>query len=193
MIGLTGGIATGKTTVANIFKRLGASTIDLDKIAHEAVKLGTKPYQEIVDAFGEDILSPDKSVNRPKLAGLIFKDRALREKLDKIIHPAIIKEMKRRAEMLSSPVIVDAPLLFEANLDNLFDKIIVVQCREEAQIKRLRKRGSLSAEEARQRMASQLPLFAKAKRADFLINNDGDFKETEEQVEKIWKKLGLKV
>ena len=189
MIGLTGGIATGKTTVANIFKRLGSPIIDLDRIAHEVVKPGTKSYQEIVGVFGREVLNPKGDINRNKLAHLIFKDKTLREKLNKITHPVIIKEMKRRAGLLSFPVIVDAPLLFEVDLVSFFDKIIVVTCREEAQIKRLRKRDSLGAEEARQRMASQLPLSAKAKRADFLINNDGSFEEIEEQVEKIWKKL----
>jgi len=192
IVGLTGGIATGKTTAANIFNGLGAAVIDIDRIAREAVKPGSKPYQEIVAAFGREVLNPEGDVNRDRLARLIFTSKTLREKLNRITHPAIIKEMKRRAGLLSSSrllVIVDVPLLFEVNMVSFFDKIIVVTCREEAQIKRLRKRDSLSAEEARQRMASQLPLSAKAKRADFLINNDGDFEEIEEQVKKIWEKL----
>lgn len=189
LIGLTGGIATGKSTVANIFKGLGATIIDIDKIARKVVKLKTKPYQEIVDTFGGAILNPDQSINRPELARLIFKNKSLRDKLNKITHPAIIKEMKRRADLLSSsrvPIIVDAPLLFEVNLDTFFDKIIVVQCRKEAQIKRLRERDSLSAEEAEQRIASQLPLEAKTRRADFCIDNNSTLKDTEKQVKKIW-------
>ena len=192
MIGLTGGIATGKTTAANIFKNLGANVIDIDEIAREVVRPGTKSHQKIVNTFGEDVLSPDKSIDRPKLANLIFKDRALRGKLDKITHPAIIKEMNRRAEMLSSSrllVIVDVPLLFETNMDSFFDNIIVVTCKEKAQIKRLRKRDGLSAEEARQRMASQLPLEAKIRRANFCIDNSGSFEETEKQAKKVWEKL----
>lgn len=189
MIGLTGGIATGKSTVANIFKGLGSAVIDIDGIAREVVMPGTKAYQEIVAAFGRKVLNPGQDINRTRLAHLIFKDRALREKLNKITHPAIIKEMKRRAGIVSSSVVVDVPLLFEANLNNLFDKIIVVQCSQETQIKRLRKRDNLSTEEARQKIASQLSLEAKAKRADFVIDNNGTFEETERQVKRIWEEL----
>ncbi|HAX62116.1 MAG TPA: dephospho-CoA kinase [Elusimicrobia bacterium] len=167
ILGLTGGIASGKTTVLNQFKKLGIKTISCDEIARK-VYTRANVRKKIKKYFG--------TLNRKKIAKIIFSDFTKRKQLEKILHPAIIKNLKKQLNLLPStfyllPVIVDVPLLFETHLEKMFDKIIVVYCKKNQQISRLMKRDKLTKTEAIRRISAQLPLSKKLKLADIIIDN----------------------
>jgi dephospho-CoA kinase len=190
-IGLTGGIASGKSLVAELFRRLGASVIDSDSIAREVVEPGTTGWQSVVAEFGQDILAPDSTIDRAKLGRIIFSDRERRNTLNAILHPLIINTVRERVAALGRQypealVVTDIPLLIECGLQHEFDAVIVVWSPVELQRKRLMERDGLSAAEAQQRIDAQMALNEKQNHATYVIKNDGSEKQTEEQVKKIF-------
>tara|TARA_B100000959_G_scaffold239312_1_gene259846 strand:+ start:2867 stop:3478 length:612 start_codon:yes stop_codon:yes gene_type:complete len=194
LIGLTGGIASGKTMVSNMFVKLGAHLIDADVIARDVVKPDKPAWKEIVSAFGESVLDKKKEIIREKLAAEIFDAPEKRKQLEAITHPRIIEEENRRVNELrknnkSGIIILDAALLIEAGHHNRVDKLIVVYLNKDTQIKRLRKRDSLSLTDAEKRVNSQMPLDEKVKLADYVIDNNKTIYESEKQVSEIYKKL----
>ncbi|MBT2636083.1 dephospho-CoA kinase [Bacillus sp. ISL-26] len=193
VIGLTGGIASGKSTVARMLIERGITVIDADIIAKQAVEKGMPAYGQIIDSFGEDILLENGELDRRKLGSIVFTDEQKRLALNKIVHPAVRAEMmKQRDEAVSrheSFVVLDIPLLYESKLEYLVDKVIVVTVTAETQLKRLMERNSLTEEEALSRITSQMPLADKTKRADIVIDNSGSVEKTKQQLDDILKSL----
>ncbi|MEC1289809.1 dephospho-CoA kinase [Bacillus mojavensis] len=189
VIGLTGGIASGKSTVANMLIDKGITVIDADIIAKQAVEKGMPAYRQIIDEFGEDILLENGDIDRRKLGAIVFTNEQKRLALNSIVHPAVREEMlKRRDESIANLetfVVLDIPLLFESKLESLVDKIIVVSVTKELQLERLIKRNQLTEEEALSRIRSQMPLEEKVSRADDVIDNSGTLEETKQQLEEI--------
>ena len=196
IIGLTGGIVSGKSTVARMFKDLGAKIIDADILGHSVILPYKSAWKKIVKLFGEDILRNNLTIDREKLGKIVFADQALLKKLNEITHPEIIKLIKKEINMARNKthnqekiLLIDAALIYEAKIDRFMDKIIVVYIDKDEQIKRLIKRNNLSKDEALQRIRSQIPMEEKAKIADYVIDNSNSLDKTKKQVEKIWKKL----
>jgi dephospho-CoA kinase len=205
-VGLTGGIASGKSVVGEMFVALGAHLVQADRIAHSLMQPGEAVYNEVVKHFGRDILNPDMSINRAKLAEAAFGPamedpgkRASRiEELNRIVHPVVIRsqdewmlEMGRQDP--NAVAIVEAALILEAGAEDHFDKLIVVTCDPEQRAARFAARQKIDLETARKevarRMAAQLPDAEKIKVADFLIDNSGDLEHTREQVQQLWEQL----
>jgi dephospho-CoA kinase len=192
--GLTGGIASGKSTVAAIFQGLGAAVIDADEIAHELIRAGSAVFAEIVSNFGSEILDASGQVNRKRLGEVVFADAAERAALNAIIHPAI---MIRRQELIagyeaSDPgavVISDAALIYEAHIEGYFLKIVVAWCRPEQQLGRLMSKTGLSREQAERRITAQMPAEEKRLRADYVIDCSGNIEETKRQVSALYPEL----
>ena len=192
--GLTGGIASGKSTVAAAFKELGARIIDADKIGHELLRSSSPVFPEITSAFGPDILDSAGEIDRQRLGPLVFADPAKLAQLNAILHPHIINSVEQRAREYraqdpAAVVIVDAALIYEAGIGGRFRKMIVAWCRPEQQIERLMAKAGVSREEAEQRIASQLPAEEKRRRADFVIECTGSIEETRRQVEILYPRL----
>lgn len=191
IIGLTGGIASGKSTVAKMIRELGIPIIDADQIAREVVEKGKPAYEKIVETFGEGILQEDESIDRIKLGSIIFNNEEQRNLLNQIVHPAVRAEMNAQKEhYLQSDikaVVLDIPLLFESKLTHMVEKTIVVFVDGATQLKRLMDRNQFSEEEAKARINSQLSLLQKKELADQVIDNNGSLDETKAQVEKILK------
>lgn len=194
IIGLTGSIASGKSTVSNMLKEYGLPIVDADIVARLVVEPGRETLKEIVKTFGEEILTEKGELDRPKLGSIVFNDEEKRKQLNSIIHPAIRQEMLRQRdehiENGAKVVIMDIPLLFESKLQHFVDKILVVTVSEEVQLKRLMERNNFSEEEAKARIGSQLPLSLKEQGADAVIYNNGTIEETKRQLENIlrdWK------
>jgi dephospho-CoA kinase len=199
-IGLTGGIASGKTSVGKIFASLGAYVIRADDIAHDLMKPGELVYQEIVRHFGNEILNADGTVNRSKLAKAAFSGEpgAPIEKLNQIVHPPVIKKQEQWMDDVGrrdpqAIAIVEAALILEANLANRFDKLVVVTCRPEQRAERWADSRKVSIEHARleiaRRLAAQWPEEMKIKAADYVIDNSGSLAETERQVGAAYEEL----
>ncbi|WP_138415371.1 dephospho-CoA kinase [Aquibacillus sediminis] len=188
-IGLTGSIATGKSTVASMFKDLDIPVIDADVISRQVVQIGEEAYQEIVATFGENILQEDQSLDRKKLGSIVFADEKKRQQLNQIVHPAVrgrMLELKESYLNKGEPIVVlDIPLLFESKLTYLVDCTIVVYVDEETQLKRLIERDQSSRKEALQRIQSQLSVKEKAALADFVIDNSASLQQTKEQLQTI--------
>ena len=195
IIGLTGSIASGKSTVAKMFEKLQFPIVDADQVARVVVEPGRETLQQIAAAFGSDVLLEDGHMDRKKVGNLIFHDPAKRKQLNDIIHPAIRKEMLRqRDEYLYDGhphVVMDIPLLFESGLQSYVERILVVSVTEENQLKRLMERNALSEEEARARISSQLPLSVKEQGADAVIYNNDSIESTTEQLHYILKKWNV--
>jgi dephospho-CoA kinase len=205
-VGLTGGIASGKSVVGEMFVTLGAHLVQADHIAHSLMEPGEPVYNEVVRHFGREILNPDGSVNRGKLAELAFGSPAEHGSsrvadLNRIVHPAVIRSQEEwmHAVSLQDPegvAIVEAALLIEAGAAKRFDHLIVVTCNAEQRAERFAKRQQVNLETARtevaRRMAAQLPDEEKIKVADYVIDNSGTLEHTSEQVREIWKKLRTK-
>ncbi|MDR1617339.1 MAG: dephospho-CoA kinase [Syntrophomonadaceae bacterium] len=189
VIGLTGGIASGKSTVLNVLKKLGFIVIEVDKTAHLIMEPGQKAYQEIVELFGSCILGPDGKIDRLLLGNIVFNDPALLTKLNQITHPRVGQFLQRRLreiedEQPHAVVVLEVPLLFESGMDKLCDHIFVVWVDRETQIRRLMLREGLEREQARKRIMSQMDLNEKAKLADFVIDNTQSIEITAEIAEK---------
>ncbi|MFV9511175.1 dephospho-CoA kinase [Tepidibacillus sp. LV47] len=188
IVGLTGGIGSGKSTVAKLFIKYGIPIVDVDQIAREVVKPNLEAWQKIIEHFGEEILLPNQEIDRKKLGRIIFQDEKKRKILNDITHPIIIQktlDQARELEKKHSLVIVDIPLLFESKREELFDQIIVVYVPFAVQLERLMKRDQISKEEAIMKIKSQMDLEEKKKRADLVIYNDKGIDKTEEQVKQI--------
>jgi len=187
LVGLTGGIATGKSTVAGMFKRCGAVVIDADALAREVVQPGKPAWREIVKAFGKTVLNPDRTLNRPALGTKVFGHPAKLRQLEHMIHPRVAREQRRLTRQAArkdpnAVVIYDVPLLFEAGIDERVDTTIVVTADRETQIARLKKRNGLSRAEALRRINSQMPLAQKRRLANYVLNGTLSLPELREQV-----------
>ena len=189
IIGLTGGIASGKSTVSRLLKELGYVIVDADVAARAVVEPGRPALSQIVEAFGESVLLPDGSLDRRHLGDLIFNNEDKRKKLNSIVHPAVrqfmMAERDAAIEAGKQTIIMDIPLLYESGLTWMADKVIVVYTDETTQLDRLMARNNLSEPAAKARIASQLPLAEKAEKADAVINNNGTIEQTEEQLLRI--------
>lgn len=191
IIGLTGGIASGKSTVSTMLKELGAYIIDADVIAREIVKSGRSAWQEIVQVFGKEILESDGEINRRALGAKVFNNQIAREKLNNITHPKVIDEIKKRAADIyerdhESVVIIDAPLLIEANMVEMVDEVWLVALPESRQIERLMARDLLSKDEAEKRVRAQMPLSQKKNFTNHIIDTSGTLQDTKNQVLNLW-------
>ncbi|MBI2790063.1 MAG: dephospho-CoA kinase [Elusimicrobia bacterium] len=182
VVGLTGGIGTGKSAALKAFESFGAATVCLDQIAKEQAKPGREGYKAIVKAFGPCILNDDRSINRALLGRVVFGDKRARLGLERATHPLILKEMKRLVGKLKGLVVVDVPLLFEKNLQKNFDATMFISCSPRKQLQRIIKRDGLSSQEARRRMKAQLPLDQKRILADVTIDNDKDIKHLHKHI-----------
>jgi dephospho-CoA kinase len=192
ILGITGSFGSGKTTVARQFSYLGAKIIDADKIAHRIIKPGNKTYRKIIRVFGKDILKSGKTIDRYKLSGIVFNNKNALNKLNRIMHPEIIRVIRKCIKSSRAKIIVlDAPLLIEAGLRGIVDKLIVVKINRKKQLGRLIKKTSLSRADILKRVYRQIPLSRKANLADFVIDNSGTIKETKRQVENICKNMNL--
>ncbi len=196
VIGLTGGIASGKSLVSEYLKELGAQVIDADLIARQVVKPGLPAWQQIVDEFGEGILNSDLTLKRKKLGRIVFTDPVKLDKLNKITHPYITAAIEmlvqeHRTAGIKGIVVVEAPILLELGMDRLVDEVWVVAVDPAIQLERLMKRDNITAEEAKLRMKAQMPLDEKLKRADRVIDNRYSLDKTKKQVEGIWQEMTL--
>ncbi|KAL0277585.1 UNVERIFIED_CONTAM: hypothetical protein PYX00_004822 [Menopon gallinae] len=194
LVGITGGIASGKSTVAQIFVDSGFPVIDADVMARKVVEPGRKAWHKLKKAFGDEIFHEDGTLNREKLGEIIFDNSEKRKILNEITHPEIMKAMVNEAIKIGFKgypfVVLAIPLLFESGeLVDFMHKIIVVNCEEEEQIRRLVARNKLTEEQAKKRISCQMTLESKCEMADLVVENSGSFEETREQVEKIIKYL----
>jgi len=191
VIGLTGSFCSGKSYAASVFKSLGAKVLDADKIAHAALKKGTAEHGKIARTFGPEILNERGNIDRKALAGVVFNDKRALKKLEAIIHPGVVKHIKRAVKKArkNGVIVIDAPLLIEAGLQDLADKLVVVKASQKNQITRCIRKYGTNKEECLKRINSQIPLKMKIKMADFVIDNDGTRKGTKEQIMEIWRKV----
>ncbi|WP_080844471.1 dephospho-CoA kinase [Cytobacillus gottheilii] len=192
VIGLTGGIASGKSTVSSMIKQMGFPIIDADIEARLAVEKGTEAYEEIVRHFGHDILNETAEIDRTKLGSIIFHAEKQRLKLNSIVHPAVRRQMLQKKEDAiqngESLIILDIPLLFESKLQSMCDQTLLIYVDEQTQLERLMARNELSLQEAKARIQSQMPLADKKKLADDIIDNNGTIEETHQQLVSLLKK-----
>jgi dephospho-CoA kinase len=192
-IALTGGPGSGKSTVARMFRDLGARDIDADEVAREVVSPGQPAWEALRREFGPGYFREDGTLDRVKMAELVFQDPEARGKLNAIVHPEVSREIARRCQNLASRgvnlVMVEVPLLFEAGLEKNYDLVIVVDSGKEEQIERLTARDARSAREAADILGAQWPLSAKKARADFVVDNRNSLEDTRDQVKKLWQRL----
>ncbi|MFW6230167.1 MAG: dephospho-CoA kinase [Halanaerobium sp.] len=192
IIGLTGGIATGKSTAAEYLEKKGARIIDADQISHKISQKGEKGWQLVVDEFGTEILQENGEFDREKLGEIVFSDPAKRKKLESLLHPLIIYEMKEQAHQYLEKdeiVVFMAPLLYEAGLDRFCDQVWVIDSSEETQIKRLKMRNNFSREEALKRINSQMPLKEKKIKADISIENNSTIADLKSKLDLYWERV----
>jgi dephospho-CoA kinase len=195
VIGLTGGIASGKSTVSNMLKEMDITVIDADVEARLAVEKGEPAYQKIVAEFGDDIVLPDGDIDRQKLGSIIFHKAEKRQLLNSIVHPEVRKRMNDQVEAArvsgEQVIVLDIPLLFESKLTHMVEKTILVYVDRDIHLKRLMERNDLTLEEAEARIKSQMPLADKVALADAVVNNNGSIAETQKQVIEVLKGWGL--
>jgi dephospho-CoA kinase len=190
VLGVTGNIGCGKSTVARMFKTEDCLLIDADKLAHESISYGSKVYKKIKNYFGKGILKKNKSVDRLKLANLVFANNSALTKLNSIVHPQVISEIKRRIKDSRKRIIIlDAALIVEAGLNRIVDKLVVVKVKRKLQIFRSQKSLGLSKKQVGMRMKSQISQKAKSGFADFIIDNSGTISQTRKQVFEIRRAL----
>ncbi|MER2030790.1 MAG: dephospho-CoA kinase [Solibacillus sp.] len=189
IIGLTGSIASGKSTVAKMIESYGLPIVDADVVARQVVEPGTPTLKKIAEAFGPEVIAHDGSMDRAKVGSIIFHNEEMRKTLNSIIHPAIREEMLRqRDEFISfgeKNIFMDIPLLFESKLEHFVEKIIVVSVKREVQLQRLMERNGLSVEEANARIATQIPVIEKEQLADAVIHNNGTLEDTAIQLQNV--------
>ncbi|XP_016939609.3 dephospho-CoA kinase [Drosophila suzukii] len=191
IVAVTGGIATGKSTVSKVFERQGIPVIDADKIAREIVEPGQPCWKQIREVFGDEVLLPSKEINRAVLGKMIFEDKELRGKLNKITHPTIHRKIFWQVCKLlvtgHAWIVLDLPLLFETGvLMDFIHKIVCVSCDSDKQLERLIARNELSESEARHRVDSQMPLDKKCEKSHFVIDNNGSVEEAENSAMSIY-------
>lgn len=194
ILGITGNIASGKSTVSRELARLGAVVVDADQLSREVVESGSSVLKKMVKVFGAEILKHDGVLDRDKLGQMVFADVKVRAMLERIVHPEIAKKSIERLQELKQrtdiPLIVyEAPLLFEVGAESRVDQVLVVKIDHDEQLKRLQVRDGLSKVAAQQRMAAQMPQQEKLTRADFVVDNSGSIEETLKQVDLLWSRL----
>nr|WP_198409762.1 dephospho-CoA kinase [Limnochorda pilosa] len=195
VLGVTGGVATGKSLVARFLEELGAAVVDADQLAREVVEPGEPALEEIRQVFGPGVLTPEGRLDRKALARRVFSDEGARRRLEAIIHPRVRRRMEEAVARLreaGAPLIVlEIPLLFEGGepVRRLVDRVLVVTAPEAVQLERLRQRNGLTEAEARARMAAQMPLEEKVRRADYVVDNGGTPEETRRQVQRVWEAM----
>jgi len=194
IVGLTGGAATGKTAVCQVLREEGAYIIDADQIARELVQPYKPAWNEIIRAFGKEILQEDKSIHRKELADKVFEDPKQRKVLNRILHPRIKEEIARRAREIGRKdpdaiVVIDAPLLIELGMHHTVDQLVVVTSTQTQQIERLKKRDGRSIEEALGLLSSQMSVKEKEKLADFVVRNEGSLEEMKKRAREVFKGL----
>ena len=199
IVGITGGIACGKTTVSDLLAEKGAIPINADEIGHQLLKADSPVIGELTDAFGQDILDESGDVSRKKLGAIVFNDKAAREQLNSILHPLIIERSRGHARQLVTEdptciVLLDAPLLIEAGAYDTVDLIVVVTASSETQLRRTLERSvaqgrPLTETEVQARIDAQMPVTEKVKYADVVIENEGTLEELHRQVDALWEKL----
>jgi dephospho-CoA kinase len=193
-VGLTGGIATGKSTVVRMLVKKGARVIDHDALVHTLQEPGRPVWNRIVEAFGREILDAGGRIDRKKLGVLVFGDEGRRKALEGIVHPAVLEEAQRERDRIGRKderaiVLSDIPLLLEVGMQGLFDLILLVYAPPEVQIARVMKRNNMTRDEAVARLEAQMPIDEKLKRADVVIRNDGTMKELQQRVDEVWEEL----
>ncbi|MBT98561.1 MAG: dephospho-CoA kinase [Dehalococcoidia bacterium] len=190
VIGLTGGIGTGKSEATRQLEALGASIISADQVGHEAYTPNTEAWEQVVAAFGDDILQDDQEIDRRKLGAVVFSDPSQLEKLNQIMHPRMAWMVSDKIEVFRGQgvnvVVVEAALLFEAGWDSLVEEVWVTDSPEESIIGRLKERNGLSEEEAKKRINSQMDRAERIERSDFVINNSGDMAELGNAIKELW-------
>ncbi|MGG3469704.1 dephospho-CoA kinase [Neobacillus pocheonensis] len=195
IIGLTGGIASGKSTVSNMFKEMDITVVDADVEARLAVMKGESAYFKIIEEFGQGILLEDEEIDRQKLGSIIFHQTEKRQMLNQIVHPEVRKRMSEQIETAQNRqeqvVVLDIPLLFESKLTFMVEKTILVYVDRATQLHRLIERNNLSSEDAEARIQSQMPLIDKVKLADAVIDNNGSIAETKAQLVEILARWGI--
>jgi len=197
IIGLTGGIGSGKSTVSKFLAHLGAVVIDADKVGHEVFKPGTKAWQEVVDVFGQGIISADGTIDRRKLGEIVFSNPGARAKLNQIMHPLIYEQVKSRMEEYGRKgvaiIIVEAPLLLEVGWKSLVDEVWVTSASEATVIKRLKEQKGLSETQSLARIRTQLTDEERIRQADVVIDTDCALDELKERIEALWRKLRSRI
>ncbi|RXT04955.1 dephospho-CoA kinase [Ammoniphilus sp. CFH 90114] len=193
IVGLTGGIACGKSTVARMFEQLGCVIIDADQVAREVVAPGEEGLEAVVRRFGPSVLNEDGTLDRKSLGDLVFKEEKARQDLNAILHPLIRKRMNQKKEkaLKDHPplIIMDIPLLYESKQEQTVEAVIVVYVSPDEQLRRLMERDHLTYDDAKRRINSQWSIEEKKQRADYLVDNSGSLFETREQVESLFFKL----
>jgi dephospho-CoA kinase len=194
IVGLTGGIASGKSTMADMFKKEGAYIIDIDMISRDVVKPGKPAWQDVIHIFGKEVLNEDQTLNRKKVGDIVFSDAEKRKKLEEIIHPKITAETLMKINEIAKKdnqaiVIIDIPLLIETDKQDTVNKVVLVYTSPQGQIERLVKRDGLSLEDAHKRLTSQMPIENKKKYAHYIINNEEPLKEVQKRVKEIFREL----
>ncbi|MFQ6101794.1 MAG: dephospho-CoA kinase [Anaerolineae bacterium] len=190
LIGLTGNVGTGKSTVARVLAELGAETIDADRVAHEVMRAGTPAHTAVVETFGPEVLAPDGEIDRTQLGPLVFADSAALARLEAIVHPATLEAITHRIAAASADVVViEAIKLIEAGMADGCDSVWVTTCRPEQQIRRIMSERGLSRAEAEQRVRAQSPQEEKIARADVVIDTSGTLSWTRVQVRAAWERL----
>lgn len=192
IIGLTGGIASGKSTVARLLAELGATVINADEVGHEVFKPETEAWREVIAAFGAEVKAEDGTIDRKKLGKIIFSDPQARERLNRIMHPRILQAIREKLEAYrqrgEKVVVIEAPLLLEAGWSILVDEVWVTSASEETILRRLISRSGLSELDALARIRAQMPLEERFKRAHVIIDTECSFSELKEKVKQLWQK-----
>ena len=193
-LGLTGGIASGKSTADDFFKKRNIPIIDSDLIAHQIMEVGQNGYNAIVAYFGTNILNDDQTINRRQLGEIVFNDKAKLKKLNELTHPLVHQEIKRQMEQYrlnqEKLVVIDVPLLFESGFESLCDGVLVISISPELQLKRLMKRNNFTEKEALVRINNQMPLSEKEKRATYVVANTGTINDLEKRLSDLLQKIG---
>lgn len=193
-VGLTGGIACGKSTVSQMFVRLGGHLIDFDRLAHDVQEPGKPAWQDVVNYFGEEILQPDGRIDRNRLGAVVFNDARKLQKLNEFVHPRVYEAWRHRLDSITARephaiVFSDVPLLFEGRMQHLFDLTILVMIDPGEQIERLMARNNISRSDAGLRLSSQMPIRDKVALADMVIDNSCAMEDTEKIVARVWRNL----
>jgi len=195
VIGLTGGIGSGKSTVSQLLLELGAVILDADKVGHEAYQPGTEVWREVVAAFGREILTPDGNIDRKRLGGIVFSNAESLAGLNQIMHPRMFEMMKARIEEYrqqgAKVVVLEAAVLLEANWTPLVDQVWVTVASESTVVRRIKGRTGLPEEQIRARIRSQLSSEERVKHADVVISNDGSLDELKTKVNELWEGLQI--
>lgn len=194
VLAVTGSFAGGKTTCARMFKNLGASVVDADKIYHQLIRPQRPLYKSIVSVFGREILNKNEQIDRKRLGRIAFNNRRSLKRLSGITHLAVIRKMRNEISRLKKVasgriIVIDAPLLIEAGMARMADKLVVLKTSRKNQIKRCKRQWGMSAAETTKRIKLQLPLKEKIRLADYVIDNNGTLQNTRKQVKNIWKQL----